>query len=116
MLLNLPICIYVNNLDRFFFYCVPSPPPIKYIFLCPSLKSELGLLPLSFPSIRWPLRSGGFIIRPNLGQKPTIMGEQLVLKGTLKGHNGWVTQIATNPTNPDTILSSSRGNIQLLYR
>lgn len=37
------------------------------------------------------------------------MSEQLVLKGTLKGHNGWVTQIATNPLNPDTILSSSRG-------
>jgi guanine nucleotide-binding protein subunit beta-2-like 1 protein len=36
------------------------------------------------------------------------MAEHLVLKGTLKGHNGWVTQIATNPTDPDKILSSSR--------
>lgn len=37
------------------------------------------------------------------------MTETLQLRGTLMGHNGWVTQIATNPTNPDTILSASRG-------
>lgn len=36
------------------------------------------------------------------------MTEQLTLRGTLKGHNGWVTQIATTPQAPDTILSSSR--------
>lgn len=38
------------------------------------------------------------------------MTETLQLRGTLQGHNGWVTQIATNPKYPDTILSSSRGN------
>lgn len=43
------------------------------------------------------------------------MSEQLVLKGTLKGHNGWVTQIATNPLNPDTILSSSRGTFLPIF-
>lgn len=31
------------------------------------------------------------------------------LKGTLKGHNGWVTQIATNARYPNMIISSSRG-------
>jgi len=36
------------------------------------------------------------------------MAEQLTLRGTLKGHNGWVTQIATNPQLPDVVLSSSR--------
>lgn len=36
--------------------------------------------------------------------------ESLQLKGTLLGHNGWVTQIATNPKYPDMILSASRGN------
>jgi guanine nucleotide-binding protein subunit beta-2-like 1 protein len=35
--------------------------------------------------------------------------EQMTLKGTLKGHNGWVTQIATNPRYPNMIISSSRG-------
>lgn len=45
------------------------------------------------------------------------MTETLQLRGTLRGHNGWVTQIATNPKYPDMILSSSRGkfsNIQSL--
>jgi guanine nucleotide-binding protein subunit beta-2-like 1 protein len=36
--------------------------------------------------------------------------EQLTLKGTLEGHNGWVTQIATNHNFPNMILSASRGN------
>lgn len=36
------------------------------------------------------------------------MTEGLTLRGTLKGHNGWVTQIATNPQDPDKILSGSR--------
>lgn len=35
--------------------------------------------------------------------------ESLKLRGTLRGHNGWVTQIATNPKYPDMILSASRG-------
>lgn len=39
------------------------------------------------------------------------MTETLQLKGTLIGHSGWVTQIATNPKYPDMILSSSRGKI-----
>lgn len=37
------------------------------------------------------------------------MSETLQLRGTLIGHNGWVTQIATNPKDPDTIISASRG-------
>ena len=37
------------------------------------------------------------------------MTEQLKLRGTLKGHSGWVTQIATTASNPDMILSASRG-------
>jgi hypothetical protein len=36
--------------------------------------------------------------------------EILTLKGTLEGHNGWVTQIATNHNFPNMILSASRGN------
>lgn len=37
------------------------------------------------------------------------MTEQMTLRGTLKGHSGWVTQIATTPQFPDMILSASRG-------
>jgi guanine nucleotide-binding protein subunit beta-2-like 1 protein len=35
------------------------------------------------------------------------MGETLVLRGTLKGHAGWVMAIACPLGNPDLILSSS---------
>lgn len=38
------------------------------------------------------------------------MTEQLKLRGTLKGHSDWVTQIATTTANMDIILSASRGN------
>uniref|UniRef100_A0A8C1DUU4 Small ribosomal subunit protein RACK1 n=1 Tax=Cyprinus carpio carpio TaxID=630221 RepID=A0A8C1DUU4_CYPCA len=37
------------------------------------------------------------------------MTEQMTVRGTLKGHSGWVTQIATTPQFPDMILSASRG-------
>lgn len=33
----------------------------------------------------------------------------MTVRGTLKGHSGWVTQIATTPQYPDMILSASRG-------
>ncbi|KAJ3277205.1 Guanine nucleotide-binding protein subunit beta-2-like 1 [Terramyces sp. JEL0728] len=36
------------------------------------------------------------------------MAEALVFRGTLKGHSGWVTSIATSAEAPNTILSSSR--------
>jgi len=36
------------------------------------------------------------------------MAEALSLKGVLKGHNGWVTSIATSSENPDMIISGSR--------
>jgi len=43
------------------------------------------------------------------------MGEQMTLKGTLKGHTGWVTQIATTPQTPDQILSCSRDKTLILW-
>lgn len=44
------------------------------------------------------------------------MTETLQLRGTLLGHNGWVTQIATNPKDPDTILSSSRDKTLIVWK
>jgi guanine nucleotide-binding protein subunit beta-2-like 1 protein len=44
------------------------------------------------------------------------MTETLQLKGTLIGHSGWVTQIATNPKYPDMILSSSRDKTLIVWR
>ncbi|KAI4456089.1 receptor for activated protein kinase c rack1 [Holotrichia oblita] len=42
--------------------------------------------------------------------------ESLQLKGTLLGHNGWVTQIATNPKYPDMILSASRDKTLIVWK
>lgn len=43
------------------------------------------------------------------------MSETLQLRGTLVGHTGWVTQIATNPKDPDTIISASRGKFLISF-
>lgn len=40
---------------------------------------------------------------------PAGSGDHLVLRGELKGHNGWVTSIATTMTQPDMLLTASRG-------
>jgi hypothetical protein len=47
----------------------------------------------------------------HLGFSPprSIMSESLVYKGSLEGHGGWVTAIATSSENPDMILTASRG-------
>jgi guanine nucleotide-binding protein subunit beta-2-like 1 protein len=44
------------------------------------------------------------------------MTEQLSLRGTLRGHNGWVTQIATNPKFPEMILSASRDKSLIMWK
>jgi len=44
------------------------------------------------------------------------MTEQMTLRGTLKGHGGWVTQIATNPINQDNIVSASRDKTLILWQ
>jgi guanine nucleotide-binding protein subunit beta-2-like 1 protein len=43
------------------------------------------------------------------------MGEQLTLRGTLSGHGGWVTAIATTPEDPNMILSSSRDRSVIVW-
>jgi guanine nucleotide-binding protein subunit beta-2-like 1 protein len=37
------------------------------------------------------------------------MSEQLRFLGSLEGHKGWITAIATSQENPDLILTASRG-------
>ncbi|KJE96804.1 guanine nucleotide-binding protein [Capsaspora owczarzaki ATCC 30864] len=43
------------------------------------------------------------------------MAEQLTLRGTLKGHSGWVTQIATTPEVPDLLVSASRDKSLIIW-
>ena len=44
------------------------------------------------------------------------MSDTLQLYGTLEGHSGWVTQIATNPKYPDIILSASRDKSLIVWK
>lgn len=53
--------------------------------------------------------SGAILVAAATLASAAAMTEQMTLRGTLKGHNGWVTQIATTPQFPDMILSASRG-------
>lgn len=39
----------------------------------------------------------------------------LVLQGTLEGHNGWVTSLATSSNNPDILLSGSRDKSLIVW-
>lgn len=42
--------------------------------------------------------------------------EVLVLRGTLEGHNGWVTSLATSAAQPDLLLSGSRDQLLILWQ
>lgn len=42
--------------------------------------------------------------------------EVLVLRGTLEGHNGWVTSLATSPAQPDLLLSASRDKTLITWK
>ncbi|ORY05977.1 guanine nucleotide-binding protein subunit beta-2-like 1 [Basidiobolus meristosporus CBS 931.73] len=41
--------------------------------------------------------------------------DTLILRGTLEGHTGWVTAIATTSENPDMLLSASRDKSLLIW-
>jgi guanine nucleotide-binding protein subunit beta-2-like 1 protein len=44
------------------------------------------------------------------------MGEQLKLRGSLSGHGGWVTAIATTPEDPNMILTASRDKVNIFIQ
>jgi len=43
------------------------------------------------------------------------MGEQLIHRGTLEGHSGWVTSLATSLENPNMLLSGSRDKTLIIW-
>ena len=43
------------------------------------------------------------------------MAEQLVIRGTLEGHSGWVTSLATSLENPNMLLSGSRDKTLIIW-
>ncbi|KAK0644361.1 WD40-repeat-containing domain protein [Cercophora newfieldiana] len=50
-----------------------------------------------------------------VSNKVSKMAEQLILKGTLEGHNGWVTSLATSMENPNMLLSGSRDKTLIIW-
>jgi len=44
-----------------------------------------------------------------------MANEQMVLRGTLEGHNGWVTSLATSLENPNILLSGSRDKTLIIW-
>jgi len=44
-----------------------------------------------------------------------MTGEQMKLEGALRGHSGWVTQIATNPLYKNMLISSSRDKTIIVW-
>ncbi|KAK9474723.1 40S ribosomal protein RACK1 [Dipodascopsis tothii] len=44
-----------------------------------------------------------------------MSGEILMLRGTLEGHAGWVTSLATTPENPNLLLSASRDKTLIVW-
>lgn len=43
-------------------------------------------------------------------------GNGITFRGSLAGHNGWVTSIATSAVNPDTIISGSRDKTLIIWK
>ena len=43
------------------------------------------------------------------------MTEQLVMRGQLEGHSGWVTSLATSLENPNMLLSASRDKTLIIW-
>jgi guanine nucleotide-binding protein subunit beta-2-like 1 protein len=44
-----------------------------------------------------------------------MSGESMTLRGTLVGHNDWVTSLATTPEDPNLLLSSSRDKTIIVW-
>lgn len=44
-----------------------------------------------------------------------MSGNNFTLRGTLSGHNGWVTSLATTPENPNLLISGSRDRSILVW-
>ena len=59
--------------------------------------------------LMWPWLPSDQVCRRPSTLFPTKMSESLRFLGSLEGHKGWVTAIATSSENPDMILTASRG-------
>ncbi|ETS62557.1 hypothetical protein PaG_03192 [Moesziomyces aphidis] len=51
-----------------------------------------------------------------LESDPELWSESLVYKGSLAGHKGWITAIATSQENPDLLLTASRDRTIIVWQ
>jgi guanine nucleotide-binding protein subunit beta-2-like 1 protein len=51
-----------------------------------------------------------------MSAQPSERSDHLVLRGELKGHEGWITSIATTMEAPDMVLSSSRDKSVIVWQ
>merc|ERR1711931_374971 len=63
-----------------------------------------------------PIFESDFDCLTDSDNKTKMSGEQMTCKGTLRGHNGWITQIATTPVFPDMLLSASRDKTIIMWQ
>ncbi|KAI2795036.1 Guanine nucleotide-binding protein subunit beta-like protein [Penicillium oxalicum] len=81
------------------------------------VRARAGTQPTSSLPLRFYLTSVNDLLRHTslLHRLTPIMAEQLVLRGTLEGHNGWVTSLATSLENPNMLLSGSRDKTLIIW-
>lgn len=71
-----------------------------------------------FRLISFPFNFFSFLLFKKTNNQLFTMADQevLVLRGTLEGHNGWVTSLATTPAHPDLLLSGSRDKTLIKWK
>lgn len=67
-------------------------------------------------SVNFSHRVEGFSLDSPFSNKMSNNSEVLVLRGTLEGHNGWVTSLSTCAANPDLLLSGSRDKTLIVWQ
>src|ERR1700677_3480006 len=80
--------------------------PAEFLADCREMYSCIPRLKVSATGPNWSPAEGQSSERPYFLSN---MAEQLRFLGSLAGHKGWVTAIATSSENPDMILTASRG-------
>merc|ERR1712228_1111498 len=58
----------------------------------------------------------GLLDKYGFNRSSIMANEQMTLRGTLTGHKGWVTKIATTPAIPEMILSASRDKSLIVWK
>ena len=86
---ELKLCVYVSGWSQLF----------GLLYIIQLYSHDLAGHTSAYPFVLW----------AHLSLLIVTMTESLRYLGSLQGHKGWVTAIATSSENPDMILTASRG-------